>query len=105
MAGYPTHSRRSVNRSFSASVDSSVIQPSEPEMTSSLSLLLALQHLVNLLLQRAERDELMHLYIPGLAHTVGTVCGLVLHRRIPPAVEMEHMVGGRQVEADPARFE
>jgi hypothetical protein len=37
-----------------------------------------------------------------LAHAVGAVRGLVLHRRVPPRVHVDHVVGGGQVDADPA---
>ncbi|MNR56989.1 hypothetical protein D3C85_1776750 [compost metagenome] len=34
---------------------------------------------------------------PLLAHAVGTVAGLVLDGRVPPGVEVDHIVGRRQV--------
>ena len=44
----------------------------------------------------------MDLHDPRLADAVGAVGGLVLDRRIPPAVEVEDVARGRQVEAEPA---
>ncbi|MNR19846.1 hypothetical protein D3C85_1366590 [compost metagenome] len=42
---------------------------------------------------------------PLLAHAVGAVAGLVLHRRVPPGVEVDHIVGGGQVEPAASRLE
>src|SRR5258708_2153186 len=54
--------------------------------------LLLLDHLVDLLFQGPGADELAHLNVALLPDTEGTVGGLVLHRRVPPPVEMHHMV-------------
>ena len=40
-------------------------------------------------------EELVHLHVPRLADAEGAVGGLVLHRRVPPAVEVEDVVGPR----------
>ena len=42
---------------------------------------------------------------PLLAHAVGTVAGLVFHCRVPPRVEVDHVVGRGQVEAGTAGFQ
>ena len=63
---------------------------------------LALDQLVELLLERAGADELVHLHVARLADAEGAVGGLVLHGRVPPAVEVEDVVGARQVEAGAA---
>ncbi|MNP67554.1 hypothetical protein D3C76_1634010 [compost metagenome] len=47
----------------------------------------------------------MHLHVLGLTHPVSPVRRLVLYGRIPPAVEVEHMIGSRQVKAYAACFE
>jgi hypothetical protein len=47
----------------------------------------------------------VHLDVLRLADAEGAVHGLVLDRRVPPAVEEEHVVGGRQVQAGAARLE
>ena len=62
-------------------------------------LLLLLDHGVDLLLQRPDADELVHLDPAGLADPEGAVGRLVLDRRVPPAIEVEHVVRGRQVQA------
>ncbi len=50
-------------------------------------------------------DELVDLHIARLADTESTIGGLVLDRRIPPAVEVNDVVGGRQVEPRAAGLE
>jgi len=66
---------------------------------------LSAYHLVDALFQSTEGDELMHEDILLLADTEGPVGGLVFNRRVPPAVKMEHMVGGGQGEADATGFQ
>ena len=51
------------------------------------------------------QNQLVHLDVPRLADAVGAVGGLVLHRRVPPAVEVEDVVGGGQVEPGAAGLE
>ena len=41
----------------------------------------------------------MDVDVPGLADAEGPVGGLVLHRRVPPPVVVDHVVGPGQVEA------
>ncbi len=94
-----------MKRSLSASVDSSVIQPLGAGNDILAKLLLTLQHLIDPLLQRAKRDELMHLHVTGLAHPVGAVGRLILDGGIPPAVEVEHMVSRCKIEPDTACFD
>jgi hypothetical protein len=48
---------------------------------------------VDAFFQRPRADELVDLDIAGLADAEGPVSGLVFHRWIPPAIEMEDMVG------------
>ena len=57
------------------------------------------------LLERARADELVHLDVAGLADAKGAVGGLVLDRRVPPAVEVEDVVGGGKVQSRAARLE
>ena len=47
----------------------------------------------------------MHLHGPGLADPVGPVGRLLLDRRVPPAVDVDHVVGAGQVEAGAAGLE
>ena len=44
----------------------------------------------------------MHQHVLGLPDPERPVGRLILHRRIPPAVEMDDMVSGREVEPAPA---
>ena len=101
----PTASWRSAKRSCSSSVESSVSHSSPVPTTLAGHLLLALDHRVDLLFQRARADELMHLHVLLLPDAKGAVGRLVLHGRVPPAVEVEDVVGGRQVQAHAARLQ
>src|SRR6266536_891710 len=65
--------------------------------------LLLLDQRVDPLLQRADADELADLHVLALADAEGAVGRLVLHGRVPPAVEVDHVIGGGQVQASPAR--
>ena len=47
----------------------------------------------------------MHQHPVGLADAVGAVGGLVLHGRVPPAVDVEHVAGAGEVEAHAAGLE
>lgn len=49
--------------------------------------------------QPVDRDR------PALADAVGTIGGLILHRRVPPGIHMKHIIGSGEVEADPAGLE
>src|SRR6266498_2233360 len=64
--------------------------------------LLLLDQRVDPLLQRADADELADLHVLALADAEGAVGRLVLHGRVPPAVEVDQVVGGG---AGPARPE
>ena len=54
---------------------------------------------------RVAADEAVGEDVARLAHAVGAVDGLGFDGRVPPGVEQEDVVGGRQVEAQAARFE
>ena len=64
--------------------------------------LLLLDHRVDPLLQRADADELADLDVPPLADAERPVGGLVLHGRVPPPVDVDHVAGRGQVEAGAA---
>jgi hypothetical protein len=51
------------------------------------------------LLNGAGRNEAIHRYGTFLPDAVGTVAGLVLDGGIPPRVEVDDVIGSRQVEA------
>src|SRR5205807_1731341 len=68
-------------------------------------LLLALDHLVDLLFQCTHAEELVHQYVARLADAEGAVGRLVLDRRVPPAVEVKDVPRRRQVETRAARLE
>ena len=59
----------------------------------------------HLLLHRVARDQPVGEHRPGLADAVRAVDGLRLHRRVPPRVEEEDVLGGREVQAEPAGLE
>src|SRR5688572_33408513 len=56
----------------------------------------------NLLLHRAARDELVAGHHARLADAVRAIRGLVLHRRVPPRVEMDDRIRAREREANAA---
>ena len=87
-----------MKRSFSSSVDSSVIQPSAACDNLIAQAALALQHLIDPLFERPHGDELVHLDILGLSHPISAVGRLILDRGVPPAVEVEHMVRRGQIQ-------
>src|SRR3989442_3814079 len=60
---------------------------------------------VDLLLYRATADELVHQHVPLLANAEGAIGGLLLDGRVPPAVEVDDVGGGREIEARAARLE
>jgi hypothetical protein len=62
--------------------------------------LAVLQHL-HLLLDGAERDQAVHEDVPILTDAVRAVGRLILHRRVPPGIVMDHRVGGGEVQPDP----
>src|SRR5947209_9037358 len=57
------------------------------------------------LLDGAGGDQLVDEDRLVLADAVGAVGRLVLNRRVPPRVVVDHRVGGGEVEAAPARLE
>ena len=67
-------------------------------------LLLALEQL-DLLLDRAGRDEPVGGHDLGLADAVGAIGGLLLDGRVPPRIEVDDGVGGGEVEARAAGLE
>ena len=95
-----TASLRSANMSCSSSFESSVIHASPRADDVLGERALALDHLVDALLERAGADELVHLHVARLADAEGAVGGLVLDGRVPPAVEVEDVVRAGQVEAE-----
>src|ERR1041384_1362251 len=66
---------------------------------------LGFNKLINFIFYSTAADELVHQNIFYLADAEGAVRGLVLHRRVPPAVEVHDMRGGGQVEARAAGLE
>ena len=60
---------------------------------------------VDAFLDRAAADELVDQDVALLADAEGPVGRLVLDRRVPPAVEMDDVRGGGQVQAGAARLE
>jgi hypothetical protein len=56
---------------------------------------------VDLFFDGAAADELVHQHVLGLPDAEGAVGGLVLHRRVPPAVEVHHVRRGGQVQPEP----
>src|SRR6266699_1795037 len=59
------------------------------------------QH-IDALFQGSDADELVYLYVTLLPDAKGSIGGLVLDCRVPPAIEVKHVVGGCEVEADAA---
>ena len=59
---------------------------------------LRFDHLVDPLLERAYADQLAHLDVAALTDAEGAVGCLVLDRRVPPAVEVDYVVGRGEVE-------
>src|SRR5690606_14025856 len=68
-------------------------------------LLLPLDQLVHPLLQRPGADQLADLHVLALPDPEGAVGRLLLHGRVPPAVDVHDMAGGGQVEPDAGRLE
>ena len=66
---------------------------------------LRFDELVDLLLHGSAAHELVHQHVLVLADAEGAVRGLVLHRRVPPAVEVHDVRGGGEVEARAAGLE
>jgi hypothetical protein len=68
-------------------------------------LALQLLQLGHPLLNRTRRHEASHRHRPSLPQSVHAIAGLLLDGRVPPRVHEDHVVGGRQVQADTARLE
>ena len=79
--------------------------PRREPSTASASARLRCEQLGDPLLDGALGDEPVHLHRPGLADPVGAVGGLVLDGGVPPAVEVDDVVGAGQVEAGAAGLE
>src|SRR5690348_9851749 len=47
----------------------------------------------------------MHLHIPALPDTKGSIGCLILHSRVPPAIKVKDMVGSGQIQSNAACFE
>ena len=56
----------------------------------------------DLLLDGALGDQPVDGNGAGLADAVGAVRRLVLHRRVPPRIEVNHVICGREIQALPA---
>src|SRR6266446_10074589 len=67
--------------------------------------LLALLQFEHALFDGTLRDELVDEDGLVLADAVGAIGRLVLDRRVPPGIVMDHGIGGRQIEAGAASFE
>ena len=96
---------RSVTRSRSSASLSSVSAASPATSTESASDALAAEQLGDPLLDGAGGDHPVHLDRPGLPDPVGPVAGLVLDGGVPPAVEVDDVVGAGEVEAGAAGLE
>src|ERR1035441_8040293 len=66
---------------------------------------LLLDHGVDPFLERAYADELAHLHVLALPDPESPVGRLVFHGGVPPAVDVDHMAGGRQVQPGAARLQ
>src|SRR5215207_5907480 len=55
--------------------------------------LLVLDHLIDLLRESADADELAHLHVPLLPDPERPVGGLILHRGVPPSVQVDDVTG------------
>ena len=76
-----------------------------PSSRSEANWRLFLDQRVDLLLDGAAADELVDQHVALLPDAKGPVGGLVFDGRVPPAVEMDHVRGGGQVQARAARLE
>src|ERR1700756_2373870 len=68
-------------------------------------LLLRFDQLVDTVLDRATADKLMHQDVPLLADTKRTVSRLIFHGRVPPAIVVDHMGSGGEIQTRPTRLE
>src|SRR5947207_9787920 len=53
---------------------------------------------------RAHAQEFVDLHVSLLPNAEGSVGRLVFHSRVPPAVEMKYVIGGRQVDRKSTRL-
>jgi hypothetical protein len=60
--------------------------------------LLLAEHVVDPCLDRAAAHERKHEHFPLLPDTERPVGGLVFHGRVPPAIEMDHVRRGGEIE-------
>ena len=63
------------------------------------------EHLVDLFFDRSAADKLVNQDVAFLADPKRAIRRLILHRRIPPAIEVDHVRSGCQVQPRPARFD
>jgi hypothetical protein len=63
------------------------------------------EHVGDAFLEGPAGHELVDVFAVALPDPVGAVGRLVLDRRVPPAVVVQHVRGTRQVEPEPARLE
>src|SRR5580692_7077397 len=87
-----------------------VAQLGEPQLGAPLEevlheRLLRLDQLIDFILNGASTDELVHENVAGLTDAEGPIGGLILHRWIPPAIEVHYVRGSSEIEAGAASFE
>src|SRR5207249_10963575 len=98
---HETASCRSANSCLISAVESSVSH-GEPRFSGADDVVgdgfLALYHFVDPLFQRAHANELMNLNIALLSDAKRAVGGLVFNSGVPPTVEVEDVVRGREIQ-------
>ena len=57
------------------------------------------------LFNRARRDQSIHGYRSLLANSMRAIRCLLFSRRIPPGIQMDDVIGSREVQAEAARFQ
>src|SRR5438876_6958419 len=65
---------------------------------------LAFDQVVERFLERARAEVFVHLDVTRLTDAEGAIRGLILNGRVPPAIEVEYVVGAGEVEPRPARL-
>src|SRR5215467_1545637 len=68
-------------------------------------LLLRLDHLIDLVFDRAAANEFVHQHILGLSNSERAIGSLMFHSRIPPPVKMNDMGRRSKIEASTPRLE
>ncbi len=63
------------------------------------------EHRVDFLLDGSTTDEFMYQDIPFLSNTERSISRLVFNRGVPPAVEVDHLTGGGEVQSGTAGLE